>query len=78
MIRVRIAPLDHVPMHRHPANGAVLVLLTDQDARQTLADGTTRENHNKAHTVRFWEALGTGPHADENLMITLWKLSASS
>lgn len=66
VIRVRIAPLDHVAMHRHPANGAVLVLLTDQDARQTFPDGRTHENHYKAHTVR-WEAPGSGPHADENL-----------
>jgi hypothetical protein len=66
VIRVRIAPLDHVPMHRHPAHGAVLVLLTDQDARQTFPDGTAHENHNKAHTVR-WEAPGSGPYADENL-----------
>jgi len=66
VIRVRIAPLDHVAMHRHPAHGAVLILLTDQDARQTFPDGTTHENHYKAHTVR-WEAPGSGPHADQNL-----------
>ena len=66
VIRVRIAPLDHVAMHRHPARGAVLILLTDQDARQTFPDGSTHENHNKIHTVR-WEPAGSGPHADENL-----------
>jgi hypothetical protein len=66
VIRVRIAPRDHVPMHRHPAHGAVLVLLTDQDARQTFPDGSSHENHHTMHTVR-WEAAGSGPHADENL-----------
>jgi hypothetical protein len=66
VIRVRIAGHEHVAMHRHPARGAVLILLTDQDARQTFPDGTTRENHNKIRTVR-WEAPGSGPHADENL-----------
>jgi hypothetical protein len=66
VIRVRIAPLDHVAMHRHPSTGAVLILLTDQDARQTFPDGSTRENHYKARTVR-WEAPGGGPHADQNL-----------
>ena len=66
VIRVRIGPLDHVAMHRHPARGAVLILLTDQDARQTFPDGSTHENHNKIHMVR-WEAAGSGPHADENL-----------
>ena len=66
VIRVRIAPLDRVAMHRHPARGAVLILLTDQDARQTFPDGSTRENHYKAHTVR-WEPAGSGPHADQNL-----------
>ncbi len=66
VIRVRIAPLDRVAMHRHPARGAVLILLTDQDARQTFPDGTTHENHYKAQTVRY-EAPGSGPHADQNL-----------
>lgn len=66
VIHVRIAPLDRVAMHRHPARGAVLILLTDQDARQTFPDGSTRENHFKAHTVR-WEAPGSGPHSDQNL-----------
>jgi hypothetical protein len=66
VIRIRIAPLDQVPVHQHPAHGAVLILLTDQDARQSFPDGTTHENHYKAHTVR-WEAPGSGPHADQNL-----------
>lgn len=66
VIRVRIGPHDHVAMHRHPASGAVLILLTDQDARQTFPDGESHENHNKIHTVR-WEPPGSAPHADENL-----------
>lgn len=66
VIRVRIGPHDHVAMHRHPARGAVLILLTDQDARQTFPDGESHENHNKAHTVR-WEPPGSAPHTDENL-----------
>ena len=66
VIRVRIAPLDHVAMHRHPARRAVLILLTDQDARQSFPDGTTHENHYKRGTVRY-EAPGSGPHADQNL-----------
>ena len=66
VIRVRIAPLDRVAMHRHPARGAVLILLTDQDARQTFPDGTTHDNHYKRGTVRY-ETPGSGPHADQNL-----------
>jgi quercetin dioxygenase-like cupin family protein len=66
VIRVRIGPLERIAPHLHPPHGAVLILLTDQDARQSFPDGTSHENHFKAHTVR-WEPPGSGPHADRNL-----------
>ncbi len=65
-IRVHIGPLERVAMHQHPPHGAVLILLTDQEARQTFPNGTTKDNKYPAHTVR-WEPADSGPHADRNL-----------
>jgi beta-alanine degradation protein BauB len=64
-IRLTVGPHEKLKMHEHPATGAVVVLLTDQDMRQYHADGTSRESHYKAGTVRW-----VGPdaaHQDENL-----------
>ncbi|MBV9506385.1 MAG: hypothetical protein JO323_15410 [Acidobacteriia bacterium] len=64
-IRVNIPPNEKGKMHKHPATRAVVVYLTDQNMRQTLADGKTRENHYKAGQVRW-----VGPdvaHQDQNL-----------
>ena len=60
-------------MHAHPAPGGVLVAITDQNARLTAPDGTTREVHYKAGQVR-WAVSTPGvdgtifsAHAEENL-----------
>lgn len=60
-------------MHSHAAPGGVIVTLTDQDARVTGRDGSTRELHYKAGQSR-WAAATPGKdlstysaHAEENL-----------
>ena len=64
-IRLTVGPREKLKMHKHPATGAVVVLLTDQDMRQYHADGTSRESHYKAGTVRWAEP--DAAHQDENL-----------
>jgi quercetin dioxygenase-like cupin family protein len=64
-IALTVGPHEKLKMHKHPATGAVVVLLTDQDMRQYHADGSSHESHFKAGTVRW-----VGPdeaHQDENL-----------
>lgn len=64
-IALTVGPHEKLKMHKHPATGAVVVYLTDQDMRQYHADGTTRESHNKAGTVHW--APPDVAHQDENL-----------
>ena len=65
-IRVTIGPNANMPnLHTHPAAGAVVVYLTDQNMRQTLADGKTRENHYKAKQARW--VMPDQAHRDLNL-----------
>jgi beta-alanine degradation protein BauB len=64
-IRLTVGPHEKLKMHKHPATSAVVVLLTDQDMRQYHADGTSRESHYKAGTVRWAEP--DAAHQDENL-----------
>jgi quercetin dioxygenase-like cupin family protein len=64
-IGLTIGPHEKLKMHKHPATGAVVVYLTDQDMRQYHADGPPRESHYKAGTVR-WAPVDTA-HQDENL-----------
>jgi len=65
VIRVHIGPHEKLLLHQHPATGAVLVHLTDQKMRLTLADGTVRESNYPAKQVRW---VGPGPaHQDENV-----------
>jgi quercetin dioxygenase-like cupin family protein len=64
-IRLTVGPHEKLKMHKHPATGAVVVLLTDQNMRQYHADGTSRESHGKAGTVRWTEP--DAAHQDENL-----------
>ena len=47
VIRFPMEPHDKTLMHTHPSTGAVIVALTDQNTRQTLADGTSREIRHK-------------------------------
>jgi beta-alanine degradation protein BauB len=64
-IALTVGPHEKLKMHKHPATGAVIVHLTDQDMRQYHADGTSRESRYKAGTVRWAEP--DAAHQDENL-----------
>jgi quercetin dioxygenase-like cupin family protein len=65
VLRVTIGPHEKLRLHKHPDSSAVLVYLTDQNMRITLADGNTRPSRYSAKTVRWVEP---GPaHQDENL-----------
>jgi hypothetical protein len=70
---VRFQAHGKAPMHEHTAPGAVIVAITDQDARLTATDGMTREVHYKAGQVR-WAVSTPGvdgtiqsAHSEENL-----------
>ena len=63
VIRQHLGGRDKAPMHQHSL-GAVMVLVTDQNVRQTAPDGTTREQHRKAGES-FWSEPTT--HAGQNL-----------
>ena len=65
VLRVTIGPHEKLRLHKHPDTGAVLVYLTNQDMRITLADGTARPSRYSAKTVR-WVEPGSA-HQDENL-----------
>jgi quercetin dioxygenase-like cupin family protein len=65
VMRVTTGPREKLGMHKHPETWAVVVYLTDQNMRQTLADGSKRENHYKAGQVRY--VAKDQAHADENL-----------
>lgn len=65
VLRVTFGPHEKLGRHTHPQTGAVLVHLTDQNLKLTLADGTTSEHHYRAGQVR-WVAPGPA-HQDENL-----------
>jgi len=71
--RIKYAAHQKAAMHSHAAPGGVIVTLTDQDARVTGPDGSTRELHYKAGQPR-WAAATPGKdlstfsaHAEENL-----------
>ena len=64
VIRVRFGPRAKMVMHQHPTPGAVIVTLTDQHARLTAPDGTSREVNYKAGQFRW--AVST-PGADVTL-----------
>jgi len=64
-IALTVGPHEKLKMHKHPATGAVIVHLTDQDMRQYHTDGPPRESHYKAGVVRWAEP--DAPHQDENL-----------
>jgi hypothetical protein len=71
--RIRYAAHEKAPLHAHDAPGGVIVALTDQDARVTGPDGSTRELHFKAGQAR-WSLATPGKdqssfsaHAEENL-----------
>src|SRR6476659_7806164 len=73
VVRVRYPAHASGAMHAHPAPGALIVPLTDQDARVKGQDGSTREIHVKAGQVR-WAVATPGKdlstfsaHAEDNL-----------
>jgi quercetin dioxygenase-like cupin family protein len=68
VIRVSIGPHEKLRLHKHPDTGAVLVHLTDQNMRLTLADGSVRNSRYPAKQVR-WVEPGVA-HQDENLSDT--------
>jgi hypothetical protein len=63
IIRCKIPPHDKVKMHHHPV-GSVVVLITDQNLKQTEADGKVGEAHRKAG-LAFWADPVT--HMGENI-----------
>ena len=65
VIRVRIGPHEKLRLHKHPATGAILVHLTDQNMRLTFSDGTVRDSRYAAKQVR-WVEPGAA-HQDENV-----------
>jgi quercetin dioxygenase-like cupin family protein len=68
VLRVSIGPHEKLALHTHPPTGAVLVHLTDQHLRLTLANGTVRESRYAAGQIHWTDA---GPaHQDENLSDT--------
>jgi len=71
--RIKYGAHAKAPVHSHSAPGGVIVTLTEQDARVTGLDGSTRELHYKAGEPR-WAAATPGKdqstfsaHAEENL-----------
>ena len=62
VIRCRIPPHDKVAMHHHSV-GSVVIFMTDQNLRQTLADGTKQEAHHKAGELVWGEPT---THMGEN------------
>jgi hypothetical protein len=71
--RVKFPAHGKAPMHAHPSPGGVIVAITDQDARLTAPDGSTREVHYKAGQVRWAvstpqvDATTQSAHAEENV-----------
>jgi hypothetical protein len=73
VVRVRYPARSSGAMHAHPAPGALIVPLTDEDARVRGQDGSMREIHVKAGEVR-WAVATPGKdlstfsaHAEDNL-----------
>jgi len=60
-----VGPHEKLKFHKHPATGAVIIYLTDQDMRQYHESGPPHESHYKAGTVRWAEP--DAAHQDENL-----------
>ncbi|HLI86729.1 MAG TPA: hypothetical protein VKV17_22680 [Bryobacteraceae bacterium] len=68
VLRVSIGPHEKLPLHTHPAAGAVLVHLTDQHLRLTLANGEVRESRYAAGQIHWADPAPA--HQDENLSDT--------
>ena len=59
-----LGPHETMPMHQHPAPGAVIVFLTDRNNQLIYFDGTVKDFQNHAGEV-IWAAPTT--HKSENL-----------
>src|SRR5580700_11758779 len=59
-----LGPHEIMPMHQHPAPGAVIVFLTDRNNQLTYFDGTVKAFQNHAGDV-IWSAPTV--HKSENL-----------
>jgi uncharacterized RmlC-like cupin family protein len=59
-----MGPHETMPMHQHPAPGAVIVFLTGRHNRLFYSDGTTKDFQNQPGEV-IWSAPTT--HKSENL-----------
>ena len=66
VLRVKYAPHQAVPQHEHVLN-RVVVYLTGQHSKMSLADGTVQETQHKAGEV---STGGPGKHAEQNLLDT--------
>jgi quercetin dioxygenase-like cupin family protein len=64
VIREKMAPNQKMPMHQHPAPGAVIVFLTGRHNRLVAPDGTAQELTNKPGDL-MWSNPST--HRSENL-----------
>jgi len=62
--RELMAPRETMPMHQHPAPGAVIVFLTDRHNRLTSPEGAPRELRDHAGDVMWAPASA---HRSENL-----------
>jgi hypothetical protein len=62
VIRCHIGPHEKAALHHHPV-GSVILFVTDQNLRQGLPDGVTRELHHKAGEVQWTEPA---THMGEN------------
>jgi len=73
VIRVVFGPHTKMVVHQHPAPGAIIVTIRNQDALITAPDGTSREVHYRAGEFR-WAGSTPGldrssqsAHQEENL-----------
>jgi quercetin dioxygenase-like cupin family protein len=64
VIREHMGPREMMPMHQHPAPGAVIVFLTGRHNRLTAPDGSKQELRNRAGEL-MWSPPST--HRGENL-----------
>ena len=65
VIRVNIGPGEKLSLHKHPDTKAVVVYLTDYNAKITDEAGKANQLSFHAKQVRFTDA--TGAHTEENL-----------
>jgi len=65
VLRVHIGPYEKLALHKHPDTKAVVVYLTDFNAKTTDESGKVEKLSYLAKQVRFADA--TGAHTEENL-----------